>query len=188
MSRVQHYTTMMCSICYIYEADTISDNNCAGVYSHRERQRDDFRWNWSCTSIIKKRITLLYTGAGAVGVSKLSSSAVQTISTLSYKCSEHEPCTDASSIVVISTLTITTPSVFLIRQVRRDRGLKRVDLTRGGSCSMFYTDGCEALMQINFLHRVGSFNKMLSSTRRLPIGHPVETSTLCFTNHQSKSI
>ena len=32
---------------------------------------------------------------------------------------------------------------------------------------MFYTDGCDALMQINFLLGVGSFNKMLSSARRL---------------------
>ena len=30
---------MMCSICYIYEADTISDNNCgAGVYKDRDRE------------------------------------------------------------------------------------------------------------------------------------------------------
>ena len=33
-------SAMMCSICYIYEADTISDNNCgAGVYKEIETER-----------------------------------------------------------------------------------------------------------------------------------------------------
>ena len=136
------------------------------VSAHRERQR----WlqvKLICTSIIKNRIILCFTPA--VGVSGLSSSVVHTISTLSPLNVLSTSHALMLHLLSWSPLWPTPRRQFLIRQVRRDQGLKRVDLNRGGSCTVFYTDGCDALMQINFLHSVGSFNKMLSSARRLTI-------------------
>ena len=50
---------------------------------------------------------------------------------------------------------------------------------------MFYTDGWDALMQINFLLGVGSFNKMLSSATGCPrknvaVGYSYRSATATF--------